>query len=572
MALTKVSYSMIDGATINVLDFGADPTGVADSTTAIQAAIDSVTRGTVFFPAGVYKTSANVNLKSNVNILGANAKLTYTTSWANFGTFFNGSNVLNIQITGFIFDGLGTFSSTPFANPYGGGNSVGFTNGHTGIQVLGGSTNINISDNTFTGLARGVLFGDSTNCDITNNTFLTLGNAGIYLERITFSTITSNIIRGVFGNLTVAGDTNLANSKFADGVYAQEIQQVVIDSNVIENIIRIGIVLEGSSPVVTQNTGVVVSNNTIKNMNSCRGTEFNAAIWSEGGKTKDAIVIGNACINTGAVAGTLGAIGILGSNCTVVNNYITGFNRNGVQISTSGEISGNQIIENFSGIAVANAPAGTTLKILNNTIKDNTTQGIELFQTRGTYLIQGNIIEDNGVAGTGIRRSGIIVSRYFNNQKVIVSGNTFVSSANEGNTTGQLYSIVGVAGGDFSRTTNFITNNQFIFTGTFSSAYPANLAVLPISFGFDNTGGSVFQFEIMPINGNLNSKMVQPSADGFQAGYPYMVGFATAIPLSGTFRQGDYLLNAVQTSGQPFGWICTTAGTPGTWKIISTVS
>jgi hypothetical protein len=42
MALTKVSYSMIDGASVNVLDYGADPTGVADSTAAIQAAVDDL--------------------------------------------------------------------------------------------------------------------------------------------------------------------------------------------------------------------------------------------------------------------------------------------------------------------------------------------------------------------------------------------------------------------------------------------------------------------------------------------------------------------------------------------------
>ena len=30
MALTKATFSMIKGASANVLDFGADPTGVAD--------------------------------------------------------------------------------------------------------------------------------------------------------------------------------------------------------------------------------------------------------------------------------------------------------------------------------------------------------------------------------------------------------------------------------------------------------------------------------------------------------------------------------------------------------------
>jgi hypothetical protein len=36
MSLTKVSNSMSSSAPFSVLDYGADPTGVADSTTAVQ--------------------------------------------------------------------------------------------------------------------------------------------------------------------------------------------------------------------------------------------------------------------------------------------------------------------------------------------------------------------------------------------------------------------------------------------------------------------------------------------------------------------------------------------------------
>lgn len=75
MALTKVSYSMIEGAVGNVLDYGADPTGVADSTSAIQTAINSLRTGTLFFPKGTYKVTDTINIGTDgtataLNLIG----------------------------------------------------------------------------------------------------------------------------------------------------------------------------------------------------------------------------------------------------------------------------------------------------------------------------------------------------------------------------------------------------------------------------------------------------------------------------------------------------------------------
>ena len=39
----------------------------------------------------------------------------------------------------------------------------------------------------------------------------------------------------------------------------------------------------------------------------------------------------------------------------------------------------------------------------------------------------------------------------------------------------------------------------------------------------------------------------------------------TAPPTAGTWKQGDYVMNANIASGQPRGWGCSTGGTPGTW-------
>lgn len=64
MSLTKVSYSMITGAPVNVLDFGADPTGVADSQPAIQAAIDSGAEQ-IIIPSGQYRLNSGLVIDKN---------------------------------------------------------------------------------------------------------------------------------------------------------------------------------------------------------------------------------------------------------------------------------------------------------------------------------------------------------------------------------------------------------------------------------------------------------------------------------------------------------------------------
>ena len=49
------------------------------------------------------------------------------------------------------------------------------------------------------------------------------------------------------------------------------------------------------------------------------------------------------------------------------------------------------------------------------------------------------------------------------------------------------------------------------------------------------------------------------------------LGYATAIPTSTAnyFQVGDIMVNSTPTAiGQPYGWVCITAGYPGTWAVI----
>jgi len=80
MSLTKATYSMISGSTVNVFDFMTSAmiadvqarTGLVDTTAAIQAAINSLGSfgGVVRLPRGKYLTTAKITLHTGVSLIG----------------------------------------------------------------------------------------------------------------------------------------------------------------------------------------------------------------------------------------------------------------------------------------------------------------------------------------------------------------------------------------------------------------------------------------------------------------------------------------------------------------------
>ena len=115
MSLTKATYSMIDGAPINVFDFGAVGDGVTDDTAAIQAATNaanlsytlfsnsglsgrpSATIQDVIFPKGDYVIGSSITMGSYSNYSstdGARLKISAGV------TAFTGTTAVNHKFTG----------------------------------------------------------------------------------------------------------------------------------------------------------------------------------------------------------------------------------------------------------------------------------------------------------------------------------------------------------------------------------------------------------------------------------------------------------------------------------------
>lgn len=53
---------------------------------------------------------------------------------------------------------------------------------------------------------------------------------------------------------------------------------------------------------------------------------------------------------------------------------------------------------------------------------------------------------------------------------------------------------------------------------------------------------------------------------------PPYAGSGTAPPSSGTYTRGQVYWNTQPSPGGYAGWICTAAGTPGTWKAFGPIS
>jgi len=147
MALTKAHNRMIEGSFVNVLDFGADPTGSTDSATAIQAAIDE-NNGTVYLPTGEYLCNSPIYLRHGTKLVGA-------------GKYRHPSNENGSEIIG----------------------------AHTGAGVIVSelTLNANVSDLVIRGdqtttPKTGIAHGRSTSSSSGNSTYQRLSISGYYSE------------------------------------------------------------------------------------------------------------------------------------------------------------------------------------------------------------------------------------------------------------------------------------------------------------------------------------------------------------------------------------------------------
>lgn len=145
MTLTKVTFSMIDGAPLNVKDFGAAGDGVADDTVAIQAAIDALSTGQTLVFEGNFRLTDELTItdKTRVRLTG-NGRIFFDGAPSSAYIFLLVGTVDDIEIDSLTLVGDGNSGYTQGAIGCNSGQTISNTRFHD-LQIS--DINVGISHN-----------------------------------------------------------------------------------------------------------------------------------------------------------------------------------------------------------------------------------------------------------------------------------------------------------------------------------------------------------------------------------------------------------------------------------------
>ena len=499
MALTKVTYSMLDGAALNVLDYGAAGNGVQDDTSFIQTAINAAAGKVVYFPKGTYLISANLTVNvSNIKLVGDGADIS-TIKRANNSASEAGGLVVSqcqkVSIYGLGFDGnranqSNTCSGVSFASAGGGVTDV--------ILKDVASYNWGTSDNdpSTAPFAAGIQLYSATQvliegCFASNNGHYGVTTYECKNIQIIGCQSNQNLRHGfgAAGTFRFVTSNNLAIDNGQQGIWYRNIEDGVIANNVVRWTTtdssvnsRTGIILKRSTV-----PGEEAGNNICRNITLSNNVVVNASdTVTSPGTSKGIYFIAN--------SGTPNDIVATGN---VVENCDNGFfMSNGDNINVSyNTIIGSKVYAIWDD--------GTNWSIINgNTIKNCVKTAI---YSRGRYsAIKNNYIYSLTLDATNTYY-GI---HYLNRTDTVISGN----EVNTINGTNQYLHAVFLDGAFISR--NLCYHNQL---------KNSTNAVVGKSIDFGTSGVSNRDWD------NFDGDGFQPYADKRYIGQIYL-GETQSVP------------------------------------------
>jgi len=356
---------------------------------------------------------------------------------------------------------------------------------------------------------------DNIHHDSTKNYY---SGMGIYLQTVKRCTCVNNVLQDVLLDRDDAADPS--RTLAPGGISLNNTIDSVCANNVV---IRSGIdgicVTAGLDEYHPVSDGTVVEGNVIQDCAVNGITCFNG---------NNTIISNNTIVSTNS-----NAVGNIGINCE---------SRGGESINSL-KVSGNLISLMTSGINIAKGTGGVSnnnVTVVNNSVKDISKTSIQALNVDG-LIVSNNFITNDDV--TMVSTNYGIFCNYGNN--VDVSNNIL-----QGN-SGKIYRGIAFTNNNYISVNNNIVND--LSDDTYS-LYPNN-----------NTKEY--------IGGNVTTRQPFPYQSAITAGtnvfndFNHSILFGTAAPTDSTYYgQGSIVYNTAPTAGGKIGWVCTSGGTPGTWK------
>jgi len=183
--------------------FGADPAGAADSTTAIQNALNAAgTGGVVYLPAGTYKLTAALTMTSGVTLRGAGpaATILYQTGTAANGITIAATTIANVTVRDLRLNGPNTGSGVGIAAAANGGanpvvqllldNLIVYQFGAHGLYLQNTIVSILSCIESVNNLGRGFWLNEGTSTSLISCYANTNPNErGYYLQSLLYSPV-----------------------------------------------------------------------------------------------------------------------------------------------------------------------------------------------------------------------------------------------------------------------------------------------------------------------------------------------------------------------------------------------
>lgn len=499
---------------ISVKDFGAVGDGTTDDSTAIQAALNMATalgNCEVLFPAGTYYIASTIFVYSNTVLTGENSEILYKDQ-TSIIRLLNVSNVtirdLRINANGSAWTAVGLY-----------------------VLSIMGSNNVTIVNNEiYNGYGAGIVVSQTPGLPLGTNPNYMILIEGNHIHNIGDITGADAWRYGSGIAVTLGNNVIIRNNFIHDiarvagiDLEGQGMNHILIEGNIIYNTLQVaaGINIYASGSDVTSND-VTIQNNTFYSLSVDSYSGALAAIY----------------VNAGGYA------------LKILNNTILSGNAGGIEIDKAQDVlvSGNTIrFTPNGGIQCANT---VDAKIVNNTVEvpnpstsiyarirlEMTTDGF------GTGIVTGNTIVNAPYEAFNLNSHGA---------PFVFTGNTIINCRLAGTSGVGIATATGFYNSILGNNTILDTvgsySTRFVCFYDFSSTANADATINPDAWKLNDTTLVKYAFPTTPLF--------------FQS----ELALVSAAPTAGYNYQGRILWNKSATVGQPKGWVCTVAGTPGTW-------